>query len=502
MAAVNWTRYRGSHVEGTRSARGVTAVLFTTRHDEMGYPRLPLLLASLCNHMKIAQELIVVTPDDEVADLIRALHTPTGWMWKRGHCSPTWPVRVVPDSYVIPTPRETLEALLPLRERPERGGRGAGYRLQMLLKLGVSSIVETPHYLTLDSDMFVTRVVSLTDLLTPEGKARVQLDLSNHRESWWTAAEAILAPDQKEGGGSSTPNVHGEHDGQYDGQHDGQPDGDHSRRQLRDCMRPAKGRLGIGVTPAVLDAAVVRALLVRLEAQWGEASVASCPYPLVSTTGTTSSSSSSNRVPAWRPIPGTECAVGDGVTAIWAGNRQRVPASIAAVGTGFVEVDWADKDPSFRRVLPELVHKKKKKKTKRKRANAANAASAAADHEHQNYPCSRRPLCRPASQVLGATLVRRWDEVLMDVSGVLDWSEYTLYWGMACVEGWSVTRHAPAQVARPLYDDLGGGYAEAHRAFRPGDGPIVGVLQSIAAGADQRWFEETIAPLILSSRTE
>ena len=321
MAAVNWTRYRGSHVEGTRSARGVTAVLFTTRHDEMGYPRLPLLLASLCNHMKIAQELIVVTPDDEVADLIRALHTPTGWMWKRGHCSPTWPVRVVPDSYVIPTPRETLEALLPLRERPERGGRGAGYRLQMLLKLGVSSIVETPHYLTLDSDMFVTRVVSLTDLLTPEGKARVQLDLSNHRESWWTAAEAILAPDQKEGGGSSTPNVHGEHDGQYDGQHDGQPDGDHSRRQLRDCMRPAKGRLGIGVTPAVLDAAVVRALLVRLEAQWGEASVASCPYPLVSTTGTTSSSSSSNRVPAWRPIPGTECAVGDGVTAIWAGNR-------------------------------------------------------------------------------------------------------------------------------------------------------------------------------------
>ena len=48
------------------------------------------------------------------------------------------------------------------------------------------------------------------------------------------------------------------------------------------------------------------------------------------------------------------------MTAVWAGNKQRLPASIAALGANFIEVNWADKDPSFRRVLPELVVKQTK----------------------------------------------------------------------------------------------------------------------------------------------
>lgn len=458
-ASVLWMRVSGGAVLQPWPAGAVTAVLFTTRHDEEGHPRLPFLLASLCKHANVTgviHELIVVTPDNEVRHMISALRVPNGALWNRGRCLPPWPVRVVPDSEAIPTPRKVIAALLPLRERTERGGRGTGYRLQMLLKLGVSSLVQTRHYLTLDSDMFATREVKLLDLVSPEGKARVQADRANHRDAWWRAAQAILAPDGNSG--------------------EAPTDLENAKlHHFRECVRATEG-LGIGVTPAVLDVQVVQALLAHLEQQWGMASVASCPDPIGGTDG-----SDAKNDDVWRPIAGTECSVGDAVTAVWAGNKQRLPASIAALGANFIEVNWADKDPSFRRVLPELVVKQTK--TARVTAN------------HQDYPCSRRPLCEPASEESGASLMRRWDEVLMDLSGVHDWSEYTLYWGKSCLEGWHIRRHAQVQIERPLYDDLDGGYADAERAFRSGDGPTFGVLQSIA-GADQQMVNEKLSNML------
>jgi hypothetical protein len=124
----------------------VTAVLVTSTTDELGYPRLPFLLSSLCQHMSapgLLEELLVVTPDRDVQALTDALLvTPyqslAGSAWERGGCRPPWPVRVLPDSAVLPTARDTLSALTAASEQPGLGGRGAGYRMQMLIKLGVA----------------------------------------------------------------------------------------------------------------------------------------------------------------------------------------------------------------------------------------------------------------------------------------------------------------------------------------------------------------------------
>ena len=104
VASVLWIRVSGGAVLQPWPAGAVTAVLFTTRHDEEGHPRLPFLLASLCKHMNVTgviHELIVVTPDNEVRHMVSALRVPDGALWNRGQCLPPWPVRVVPDSEAI-----------------------------------------------------------------------------------------------------------------------------------------------------------------------------------------------------------------------------------------------------------------------------------------------------------------------------------------------------------------------------------------------------------------
>ena len=162
--ATLWALLKGYnlHLAETQWGGGaVTAVLVTTRDDELGFPRLPLLLSSLCQQMSapgLLEELLVVTPDQGLEALTEQLivcdgQSIVGTAWERGGCRPPFPVRVVPDSAVLPSPRATLAALTAGKERSERGGRGAGYRLQMLLKLGVSELVSTPHYLTLDNDV-------------------------------------------------------------------------------------------------------------------------------------------------------------------------------------------------------------------------------------------------------------------------------------------------------------------------------------------------------------
>jgi hypothetical protein len=80
----------------------------------------------------------------------------------------------------------------------------------------------------------------------------------------------------------------------------------------------------------------------------------------------------------WVPItdrrsPLSACAVGDAVSAVWAGNRQRQRARVTTIipasrrrsaqksGAGddgpMIEVEWEDLDPSFRRVPAEQVFK-------------------------------------------------------------------------------------------------------------------------------------------------
>eukprot|EP00658_Telonema_sp_P-2_P078563 TRINITY_DN7381_c0_g1_i20.p2 TRINITY_DN7381_c0_g1~~TRINITY_DN7381_c0_g1_i20.p2 ORF type:complete len:116 (+),score=16.26 TRINITY_DN7381_c0_g1_i20:202-549(+) len=57
---------------------------------------------------------------------------------------------VLQDSDLLSVPRSRFDELTPPSERADRGGRGTGYRLQMLLKLAVAAWVPTKFYLVLD----------------------------------------------------------------------------------------------------------------------------------------------------------------------------------------------------------------------------------------------------------------------------------------------------------------------------------------------------------------
>lgn len=460
-----------NHMAPDHLARGqVTGVLLTSRTDVIGHPRLPLLLASACRHIAepgLLHELLVITPDDEAAELSEALDldskSPTS-LWRNVSCRPPWPIRVLPDSAVLPTPRAQLVALTPWHEQPlgvtqgghVKGGRGAGYRLQMLLKLGVAQIVETMHYLTLDSDVLVTRKMTIHDLLAYDGtttdadaraRARVQPDPTNQREAWWSAAEALLVGSGGGQGSSSSA----------DERREGLEPSDRRRDvAFEACLEGAThdttgeggggGHGGggvrgmrIGVTPAVLDAAVARSLLSRLEARWGAAAVATCPAPLAPLDGEGASAATTPAAIRWVPITPpdarAECAPGDAVSAMWGGQRGRLePARIVALDRErrLVEVRWDDGDTSWRRVGIQHVYK----------------------HGH---PCSR-PLCRPAvgtdddataATPSSAMATRRWDEALMDLSSLHDWSEYTLYWAEACASGAAASAHAMYRPGEP-----------------------------------------------------
>jgi hypothetical protein len=121
--------------------------------------------------------------------------------------------------------------------------------------------------------------------------------------------------------------------------------------------------------------------------------------------------------------------------AVWAGNYKRLPGIIGALSPsddGYVqeyEVIWDDGDPSHRRVSATKVWK-------------------------SDHPCSR-PLCGASESIPQ----RHWDEILMDLSGSYDWSEYSLYWGEACISGVTLKRHtrqSPGRSApRKLYSLIG-----------------------------------------------
>lgn len=146
---------------------GVTAVLCTRLRDAEGFPRVPSLVASLSRFASAGtiSELLVSTPARDVQPLSTALASEGAPLWSNGGLwsSPAcrgyarlatserpFPARVVSDTEVLPSPRELLTSLTPRAERAERGGRGANYRIQMLIKLGIARLVRTTHYLTLD----------------------------------------------------------------------------------------------------------------------------------------------------------------------------------------------------------------------------------------------------------------------------------------------------------------------------------------------------------------
>jgi len=246
-----------SVIEGSL-LEGITAVLCTRQLDAEGFPRVPSLVGSLVRFgvPGTVAELLLSVPEQDVAPLREAFESRRATLWKssgRWHAPPcrgylklvmkrSFSVRVVGDSQVLPSSRELLTSLTPAAER-SGGGRGANYRMQMLIKLGIARLVRTRHYLTFDSDVFAKRPFGIADLLVDGNKALIQGEMQDsgstqHRRSWWEAAARIFhAPG---------------------------------------CVK-AHTR-AIGVTPALLVTAIARNLTARIERLWGQGRIPPVPW--------------------------------------------------------------------------------------------------------------------------------------------------------------------------------------------------------------------------------
>ena len=225
----------------------LTIVLAARTHDENGFPRVPLLARSLTKFLayEAVLEMLVVCPDPDVGtfqrlDALRAMR---------------WPLRVVPDSALLSLSEHNFERVTPAEEWAVGGGRGANYRMQMLTKISVASLVRSDFYLVLDCDVLATRRTQLTDLVpnpnsnphpnphphphpnpnpNPNqvrgGKALYAakpFEYERHRRTWWTAADRIL--------------------------------------QARGCVTNFRGSV-IGVTPAILSTNISRGAMARVGA--------------------------------------------------------------------------------------------------------------------------------------------------------------------------------------------------------------------------------------------
>lgn len=208
-ALVEWEALRSS---SPQSASGqITLALAASR---CGAGTLPRLLASLARFAEpgCVRELLMIVPDCDVDvfnDFLKgsssALHRDLALRadssaimiydskW-RGNL--TFPVRVLSDSQVLVSKLETLDADMPAYERKSSGGRGTNYRVQMLVKIGIASHVSTDFYMTLDQDVIAKRPFGFRDLVTSDGRARIQGEsvrrTTEQRSDWWESSATLL----------------------------------------------------------------------------------------------------------------------------------------------------------------------------------------------------------------------------------------------------------------------------------------------------------------------
>ena len=139
----------------------VTFVLVATMSPNAG-PRAVALLASMQRFLpdpenSAVHALMVVVPRSEVA----------WWELSAAAMGPPRAFRVVilPEDSALATGAEALKASAPLAAAREFNGMG--YRLQMLIKLGVAAHVPTDFYVTLDCDVVLAKPLRLGTLVRP-----------------------------------------------------------------------------------------------------------------------------------------------------------------------------------------------------------------------------------------------------------------------------------------------------------------------------------------------
>eukprot|EP00588_Corethron_pennatum_P012408 CAMPEP_0194273958 /NCGR_PEP_ID=MMETSP0169-20130528/7177_1 /TAXON_ID=218684 /ORGANISM="Corethron pennatum, Strain L29A3" /LENGTH=483 /DNA_ID=CAMNT_0039017051 /DNA_START=113 /DNA_END=1564 /DNA_ORIENTATION=- len=208
----------------------VTFVLVATMNPNAG-PRSVALLASMQRFLApgTVHTLLVVVPQQELR-----------W-WElaaAGLGSPRpFSVRVLSEDAVLASGAAFLKRQAP--KAAAREANGMGYRVQMLLKLGVAHHVPTAFYVTFDCDVVLARPLARGVLVTEDGRGLLQGGMGPAARRWI---------------GSSTDAFFGRTVGSAR----------HGDTQEHGCTVDRLART-VGVTPAVLSKRAAVATLERLE---------------------------------------------------------------------------------------------------------------------------------------------------------------------------------------------------------------------------------------------
>ena len=217
----------------------VTFVLVANSNPNNG-PRAVALLASMRTFLRgdgAVRALLVVVPDREL-----------DW-WRlaaRAVDASDFDLDVVGESRALATPVATLRAAAP--ETAARESRGVGYRIQMLLKIGVAALVRTEFYVTFDCDVVLAKPLTL-GILVRDGKGALQGAMGGpHARRWISHSRDVMfgpkpgAADKKDA-----------------------KDAKDEKKDERDACGVDRLSRTMGVTPAVLSTRAARATMSRLE---------------------------------------------------------------------------------------------------------------------------------------------------------------------------------------------------------------------------------------------
>jgi len=157
----------------------VTFVLVATMNPNAG-PRSVALLASMQRFLSpgTVHTLLVVVPQQELHWWELAA---SGLGLQQQHSLFT--VRVLSEDSVLKSGADFLKTQAPLTAKKE--ANGMGYRIQMLLKLGVAQHVPTDFYVTFDCDVALAQPLRSGVLVTKNGKGLLQGNMGGpHAERW------------------------------------------------------------------------------------------------------------------------------------------------------------------------------------------------------------------------------------------------------------------------------------------------------------------------------
>ena len=81
------------------------------------------------------------------------------------------------------------------------------YRYQMGLKLAIAKHVKTKWYMTLDSDLYLTKKIGYGELIDEEGRAHINYEPTSCHAGWWKNASKVIKTKVEGRGMGVTPSI-------------------------------------------------------------------------------------------------------------------------------------------------------------------------------------------------------------------------------------------------------------------------------------------------------